>query len=60
MPKFQEDASRRVSVPVVLPTGWVERLNRAATERRTTRSELIRDAIRQAGLLEETPSNGRD
>lgn len=51
MPKFQGYANRHATVPLVVPSGWVEQLNAAATERGISRSDLIREAIRQAGLV---------
>jgi len=55
MPRFQEDANRHATVPLVVPSSWVEQLIAAANTRGVSRSDLIRDAIRQAGLVAERP-----
>jgi metal-responsive CopG/Arc/MetJ family transcriptional regulator len=41
-------SDRTVTLPVVVPMSWVDRLNRVAAEKGINRSAVIRDALEQA------------
>jgi metal-responsive CopG/Arc/MetJ family transcriptional regulator len=61
MRPFQTFAESKAVVQLVLPQGWVERINRLALERGVNRSALIREAIARTYFeLGAEAGNGRE
>jgi hypothetical protein len=54
MSSIQLNANRTVTIPLVVPMDWIDRLNEAAQQSKVTRSALIREAIDTALFQRDT------
>ncbi len=53
MSKTTFSNQRSISLPVVLPINWIDRLTQIAQERGINRSALVREALRQTLFVDD-------